>query len=333
MVTGRQRQRTRIASDNQREDASVISRSEISRAHGRIKEFVRRTPVLECPAGQATPAGVTLKLEHLQVTRTFKPRGVFNRILSNPTPEAGVVTASGGNAGLAVAYAARRLGIRAEIFVPATTPRVKLDRIRALGAEAVVGGSAYADAYEASLVRVAETHALFVHAYDQHEVVAGQGTIGLELEDQAPGLDTVLVAVGGGGLFAGIASWFDPSVRVLPVEPSGCPTLSQALKNGGPVDVAVSGIAQDSLGARRIGEVAYKQAADRGEAPILVSDDEIATALRLLWDEFGLVVEPGGATAMAALTSGAYRPRPAERVCVITCGANTDPATVHQAAS
>lgn len=283
----------------------------------RIAPFVRRTPTIELDPG------LFLKLEYLQVTGSFKPRGMFNRLLCTPVPPAGVVAASGGNAGLAVAYAARALGHRAEIFVPTSTPAVKAERIEEYGAVVHRVGDGYAEALSASLAAASCTGAAVVHAYDQPEVVAGAGTVAMEL----PGVDTVLVAVGGGGLIGGVAAWFAGSVRVVGVEPEGCPTLAAALVAGEPVDVETGGIASDSLGAARIGELTWREVqAGHIATSLLVSGEAVLDARRALWAAARVAAEPGGATAYAALTSGAYVPEAGERVAVILCGANASPA-------
>ena len=304
----------------------MVDRSDVEAASRRLSARIRRTPVVTVePATFGTAAEVVLKLELLQHTGSFKVRGAFNRILSgSPGPE-GVIAASGGNHGLGVAYAARTLGIPAEIFVPETSAPVKVARLHALGASVTRTGQVYADALAASEKRAAESGALVVHAYDQPEVVAGQGTVGLEIFAQAD-VDTVLVAVGGGGLIGGITVAAPPSVRVVAVEPETIPTLHAALDAGRPVDVEVSGIAVDSLGASRVGGLAYDIVSGRGVESVLVSDDSIVAARRLLWDQLRIAAEVGGAVALAALTSRAYIPRRDERVAVLLCGGNTDPA-------
>jgi threonine dehydratase len=301
----------------------VIARQAIDEAAARVGGCVRCTPTIELEAG-AFPgtAGITLKLELMQHTGSFKPRGAFNRILASAVPGAGVIAASGGNHGAAVAYAARELGHRAEIYVPETTPAFKLKRLAQYGAQVVATGATYASALIASQERAAETGALVVHAYDQPEVLAGQGTLARELERQAPDLETVFVAVGGGGLIGGIAAWYAGRVRVIGVEPQSCPTLAGALEAGRPVDVDVGGVAADSLGARRIGDLAFAVAQRFVERVILVSDDDIVAAQRLLWDRLRILAEPGGATALAGLVCGSC----AGRVGVVVCGGNTDPA-------
>lgn len=310
----------------------MITRADIEAAHARMRAYVRETPVIDVEPdafGTATGAArLTLKLEQLQHTASFKPRGAFNRVLSHAVPPAGLIAASGGNHGVAVAYVAQRLGHRAEIFVPEISAPAKIARIRDYGAHVTVGGATYAEALEASQRRAAETGALVVHAYDQPETVAGQGTVALEWEAQRPNLDTVLVAVGGGGLIGGIAAWYGRRVKVVGVEPEGCAALTQAIASGKPVDVPVSGIAADSLGARRVGTVMFELAQAHHVTSVLVSDDAIRESQRALWRALRIVAEPGGAAALAALTSGAYRPARGERVGVLVCGANTDPASV-----
>jgi threonine dehydratase len=306
----------------------VITRGDVEEAAGRVGGRVRRTPVVEVePEAFGTSAPLLLKLELLQHTGSFKPRGIFNRILcEQATARAdGVIAASGGNAGLAVAYAAARLGLRAEIFVPESSSPVKVARLRELGAAVSVTGAWYADAYAASQRRAEATGALVVHAYDQPEVAAGQGTVARELEAQAPRFDTVLVAVGGGGLLAGIATWVAGRARVVAIEPERCPTLAAAIERGEPVDVEVGGVAADSLGARRLSAGALAAARRAGAASVLVPDEAILEARRRLWAQLRVVAEPGGACALAALTCGAYRPAPGERVAVVVCGGNTDP--------
>jgi threonine dehydratase len=307
----------------------MITPDQIELAAERIASYVRTTPTIALePRAFGSAALITLKLELLQHTGSFKPRGAFNRMLSTPLPEAGVIAASGGNHGAAVAYAARQLSCVAEIFVPEPTPDIKVDRLRRYGARVMLVGASYAEAYAASRERAAQTGALEVHAYDQPEVVAGQGTLGREFQSQAPDLDTVLVAVGGGGLIGGVAAWYAGRATVIGVEPERCPTLHAAREAGEPVDVEVSGLAADSLGARRIGSLAFQAAQRYVDSVVLVSDDEIRQTQRALWDNLRLIAEPGGAAALAGLRSGKYQPRAGERVGVIVCGANTDPARV-----
>lgn len=311
-----------------------IERGDVELAAARIGGRVRRTPVAQVEAG---PFGVTepvwFKLEQLQNTGSFKARGALNRVLGarerGDLPAVGVVAASGGNAGLAVAHAAAVVGVPAEVFVPTTAPAVKVARLRRLGASVVQVGAQYAEAYEAATHRADEAGALFCHAYDQPEICAGQGTLALELDDQVPDVDTVLVAVGGGGLMAGVAAALEGRAHVVGVEPETIPTLHAALAAGAPVDVDVSGVAADSLGARRLGDIAFAVARRCQVGSVLVSDAAVVDARRRLWLECGLVVEHGAATALAALTQGAYRPEPGERVAVVLCGANTDPGDLH----
>lgn len=280
--------------------------------------------------GLDVDAELVLKLEQLQVTGSFKPRGAFNLLLSRDDDGRGVVAASGGNFGLAVAHAATTLGVQAAIFVPATSPAEKIDRLRNLGADVHVIDGFYDAALAASREHATATDAFQAHAYDQFEVVAGQGTCGAEFEDQTGQLDTVLVAVGGGGLIGGVASWFEPTgTRVIGIETEGCPTLHAAHRAGEPVQVEVGGLCASSLGARQIGDICWAVSEQGAIADsFLVSDDDVRIAQQRLWDRCRLVAEPGGAAALAALTSGTYVPAPGERVGVIVCGANTDPAAV-----
>ncbi|WP_177239258.1 threonine/serine dehydratase [Variovorax sp. PDC80] len=311
-------------------------RSEIDSAWQRLNErsghFLRQTPLWKLPAaalGVAAPgAEVWLKLEHLQVSGSFKARGMMNRLLANGIPESGVIVASGGNAGIATAAAARALGVRCEVYLPGVSPEAKRARLRALGAEVVVVGQLYPDALAACLARQAETGALLTHAYDQPEVVAGAGTLGREIEAQGGLPDAVLVSVGGGGLIGGLAGWFERRARVIALEPEGAPTLFRAREAGAPVDVEVGGIAADSLGARRIGAIAWDIAQRHVADALLLSDEAIRAAQQWLWKEMKLAVEPAAALPLAALQTGAYVPRAGEKVCLIVCGANVDPASV-----
>ncbi len=266
---------------------------------------------------------LTLKLEYLQHTGSFKPRGAFANLLAREVPEAGVVAASGGNHGAAVAYAARKLGKPATIFVPGVSSPAKMAQIRSYGATLVVAGERYAEALEASERLAAETGALAVHAYDQIETLLGQGTVGMEFEAQAPGLDTLLVAVGGGGLIGGIAAWYGGKVRVVGVEPEAAPTLAYALRAGRPVDAPAGGIAADSLAPKRVGELMFPIARKYVERVALVTDQAIQEAQAALWDKLRVAGEPGGAAALAALLSRQYRPEAGARVGVLVCGANT----------
>ena len=292
--------------------------------------FIRRTPVWKMPGRSlgVACAEVWLKLEHLQTGGSFKARGMLNRLLSNPIPASGVIVASGGNAGIASAAAARELGVRCEVFLPEVASAAKRATLAALGAEVVVTGAAYFDALHACLARQQATGALLTHAYDQSEVVAGAGTLALEIEQQAGVPDAVLVSVGGGGLIAGIANWFERRSRVVALEPVLAPTLFKAREAGRPVDVSVSGIAADSLGAKRIGELAWAATQAHVLDSLLLSDEAIRAAQLWLWKELKLAVEPAAALPLAALHSGAYVPRVDEKVCLIICGANLDPATL-----
>jgi threonine dehydratase len=312
----------------------MTTSADVHAAAARIAGHIRVTPVFEADPGTFPPAArVWLKLEQLQHTGTFKARGAFNRILSaaeqDMIPPVGVVAASGGNAGIAVAYAASTQNVPARVYVPEVVPEVKAALLREYGAEVVRSGSRYAEGYEAAVKHAADVGALFCHAYDQPEVCAGQGTLGLELLEQTGGeLDTVLVAVGGGGLMAGIAAAIEGTAKVVAVEPHTAPTLNAALAAGGPVDVGVSGIAADSLGATRIGDIAYAVAERTGVRSVLVDDADIIAARKLLWDRYRMAVEPGGAAAFAALLTGAYKPSDGERIAVVLCGANTDLTTL-----
>jgi threonine dehydratase len=302
----------------------MASRQDITAAAERLRLHIRRTPLVAAGAGDDT----LFKLELLQHTGSFKPRGAFNFVLSHRPPAAGIAAASGGNHGLAVAYVANRLGLRAEIFVPEVSSSLKRERIAALGATVVVGGAIYDDAQAACEQRAAETGALVVHPFDAEEVIAGQGTVGMELWEDDPDLDTVVVATGGGGLIAGVASWYSGGIRVVSVEPERSCCLAAAVKAGGPVDVEVAGAAADSLGARRIGSLAYEVVREHVTVAVTVTEVDIERAQRDLWDRLRVVAEPGGATAYAALLAGAYRPERGERVAVVVCGANVDLASL-----
>jgi threonine dehydratase len=307
------------------EGPAMITRQDIARAAARIEPHVRETPVLAGGAGAfGLDHPVVLKLEYLQHAGSFKPRGAFNNLLSRAVPAAGVAAASGGNHGIAVAHAARALGHRARIFVPSISSPAKIAAIKARGGECVVGGADYMDALAACDAYVAESGALSVHAYDSEETIAGQGSLGKEWERQSPGLDTVLVAVGGGGLIAGIALWYQRRVKVVGVEPEGARSLQAALEAGGPLDMPIDSVAADSLGARRVGRLAFEAARQAVEEVVVVPDRAILEAQRLLWRDIRAAIEPGGATALAALVAGAYRPSPGERVGVLLCGANVE---------
>ncbi len=294
-----------------------------------IRPYIRRTPVLEVSGRDVGVAGATLafKLELCQHAGSFKTRGAFANLLSRPVPAAGVVAASGGNHGVAVAFAARQLSVPARIFVPAVASQEKIDKIRGHGAELVITGERYADALVESERWAAQTGALRIHAYDQLETLLGQGTLALEFEQQTATLDTLLVAVGGGGLIGGIAAWFSEStgtpVRIIGVEPERAPTLTRALAAGEPVDSPAGGIAADSLAPRQVGRLMFPLAQRRINDVLLVSDQSIEQAQALLWTALRIVTEPGGAAAFAALASRAYVPRAGERVGIVLCGGNT----------
>jgi threonine dehydratase len=302
-----------------------IDRAAIAATERLIRPFIRHTPMIRIDAGDLGIAGerLALKLEFLQHTGSFKPRGAFANLLTRNAPDAGVVAASGGNHGAAVAYAAMRLGLKATIFVPTVASPTKIERIRGYGAELIVGGERYADALAASEEFAARSGALVVHAYDQPETLLGQGSVGLEIEADMPQIDTLFVAAGGGGLIGGIAAWYEGRIRILAVEPELAPTLHDALAAGRPIDAPAGGIAADSLAPRQVGTLMFPIAQRFVERVVLVSDAEIRDAQQRLWSALRVVAEPGGAAALAALTSGRYRPAPGERIAVVLCGANT----------
>ena len=295
---------------------STVNRARIAEIEKLIRPHVRRTPIIEAE-------GLTLKLEQLQHSGSFKARGAFANLLTREVPRAGVVAASGGNHGAAVAYAAQKLGKPARIYVPTVSSPTKIERIRSYGANLVVGGDRYADALAASEKWAAESGAMQVHAFDQEAALLGQGTVGLELEAQAPDLDTLLVAVGGGGLIGGIAAWYEKRIRLIGVEPRLAPTLTRAMEAGRPVDAEAGGVAADSLAPKRVGELMFPLAQKYVERVLLVEDDDIRAAQRALWDSLRIVAEPGGAAAYAPLLSGQYKPQSGERVGVLVCGGNT----------
>ena len=306
----------------------MISRSDVEAAWALIRPHVRRTPVIELAAGSlGVTAPLALKLESLQVSGSFKGRGAFHKLLASKVPAAGIIAASGGNHGAAAAYAARALGHKAEIFVPTIAAPAKVARLRSYGAVVNQIGAVYAEARAASEARAAETGALLVPAYEDEVVFAGAGSVALEFAGQAE-FDTLLIAVGGGGLIAGCAAAFGTTKKIVAVETEGTPTLHEALKAGRPVDVAISGIAADALGASRIGTPNFEVARALVRDSVLVSDEAVRDAQRALWDELRIVAEPAGATGLAALRAGAYRPAPGERVATLICGANTDPGSV-----
>ena len=304
---------------------SLVNRHTIVETERRIRPYIRHTPVIEV-GGADFGLGcgkIHLKLELTQHSGSFKARGAFANLLMRDVPGAGVVAASGGNHGAAVAYAAHKLKVRAKIFVPEVSSPAKIARIRSYGADLVVGGERYADALIASEAWRMQSGAMAVHAFDQTETLLGQGTIGMELSDQVPDLDTLLVAVGGGGLIGGIAAWFSGKVRIVAVEPEAAPTLHCAFAAGRPVDAKAGGIAADSLAPRRVGELVFPIAQQFVDRVVLVTDDAIAQAQRALWEVVRIVAEPGGAAAFSALLSGRYQPQSAERLGVLVSGGNT----------
>jgi threonine dehydratase len=306
----------------------LVTRDDVLAAASRIEGQVRRTPLL-APAGRD---GVWLKCEHLQHCGVFKTRGAFNRQLAalerGELGDAGIVVASGGNAGLAQAYVARELGVRATVFVPEAAPEVKVARIRRYGADVRPAGSEYAEAYAAAVRFGEQEGAVLAHAYDQPDIVAGAGTLAEELLTDEPSIDTIVVAVGGGGLYAGVAAAARGRARVVAVEPERCPTLHSAIAAGRPIDVEVSGVAADSLGARRVGDLAFAAQAAEPPVSVLVPEDAITAARDHLWSDYRIASEHGAAAAYAALVSGAYVPADGERVALVVCGANTDPASL-----
>jgi threonine dehydratase len=324
-------------------ETASVNRETIAATYELIRPHVRRTPVIEVDAADFALEGrpLVFKLELLQHTGSFKPRGALASLLSRPVPAAGVVAASGGNHGLAVAFAAHKLGVPARIFVPSVSAATKRDRIREFGADLVIAGERYADALAASREFAAASGAMEIHAFDQAETLLGQGTVGLEIEaqcaevvtrpghashrrEETAGLDTLLVAVGGGGLIGGMAAWFEGRTRLVAVEPRTAPTLYRAREAGRPVDAEAGGIAAESLAPRQVGQLMFPLAQKYVERAVLVEDDAIREAQQALWRVMRVASEPGGAAAFAALLSGAYRPAPQERVGVVLCGSNTD---------
>ncbi|MBS1840212.1 MAG: threonine/serine dehydratase [Acidobacteria bacterium] len=308
------------------ENQLEITRDEIRETYRRIAPYIRRTPVVSVASSDfgLSEFPLSLKLELLQHTGSFKARGAVSNLLRREIPKAGIVAASGGNHGVAVAFAAHRFGKPARIYVPTVAAKTKIARIRSYGAELVVGGDLFADAYAESQKWAEQSGAMMIHPFDQRETMLGQGTVGLELEEQVPELDTLLVAVGGGGLIGGIASWDRGKTRIVGVEPERAPTLTRALEAGRPVDAEAGGIAAGSLAPRRVGELMFPLAQKYVERVVLVSDDEIRAAQQLLWTEIRVATEPGGAAALAALASKRYQPKKDERVAVLVCGGNTD---------
>jgi threonine dehydratase len=303
----------------------MISGGEIRATYAAIAPHIRRTPIIEVDGSDfGIPAArLVLKLESLQHAGSFKARGAFTTLLTRKIPQAGVVAASGGNHGAAVAFAAMKLKVPAKIFVPSIASPTKIQQITDYGADLVITGERYADALAASEAWVAHSGALPIHAFDQRETMLGQGTVGLELEEQAAQVTTLIVAVGGGGLIAGLAAWYDGRIKIVAVEPTQAPTLTRALEAGRPVDAEAGGIAAESLAPRRVGELVFPVIRRHIDKTILVSDDAILDAQRRLWTVLRFVAEPGGAAALAALTSRQYVPQPHERVGVLICGGNT----------
>jgi threonine dehydratase len=303
----------------------VIAPEQIRSTHALIAPHVRRTPVIELEAADfgVQAAALIFKLESLQHAGSFKARGAFANLMTRKVPAVGVAAASGGNHGAAVAFAAMKLKVPARIFVPSVASPTKIKHITDYGAQLVVAGERYADALSASESWVAQSGALAVHAFDQLETILGQASVALELEQQTRELDTLLVAVGGGGLIAGIAAWYQGRIKVVGIEPERAPTLTRAFEAGRPVDAEAGGIAADSLAPRRVGELVFPIAQQFVSGTVLVSDDAIRDAQRLLWQRLRIVAEPGGAAALAALASGRYEPRADERVAVLICGGNT----------
>lgn len=303
-----------------------LSRARIQTTERVIRPYIRRTPVLEIDGADfgLDSIRIVLKLELFQHAGSFKARGAFTNLLTRDVPAAGVVAASGGNHGAAVAFAAMKLGKPATIFVPSVASKAKLDRIRSYGAELVIAGDRYADSLEASQAWTAQSGAMPVHAYEGDETLLGQGTLGLELEEQEPELDSLLVAVGGGGLIGGVAAWYRERLKLIAVEPTAAPTLNLALSAGHPVDSPAGGIAADSLAPRQVGQQMFPIAQQFVNSSILVTDDEIVEAQQRLWGAVRIAAEPGGAAAFAGLLSGRYKPQRGERVGVVVCGGNTD---------
>jgi threonine dehydratase len=307
------------------DESRTVTRTEIVRFEKIIRPYVRRTPVIEMAGADIGVASdkLCLKLELFQHSGSFKARGAFANLLTRKIPASGVVAASGGNHGAAVAYAAMKLNVSAKIFVPTVSSPAKLQRIRGYGADLAVGGDRYADALAASEAWAQQSSALPVHAFDQDETMLGQGTVGMEIDEQAPDIDTLLVSVGGGGLIAGVAAWYAGRIKVVGVEPFASPTLTKALQAGRPVDAEAGGLAADSLAPRRVGDRVFPIARKYVDGTVLVADDAILKAQHILWQSLRIVAEPGGVAAFSALLSDAYKPKPGERVAVIISGGNT----------
>jgi threonine dehydratase len=304
---------------------TFLDRESVAGTYATIRPYIRRTPVMEVDGSDFGLDGVRLvfKLELLQHSGSFKARGAFANLLMREIPAAGVVAASGGNHGTAVAFAAMKLKKPARIFVPEVASPTKLARIREYGADLVVTGERYSDALAASELWAAQSGALAVHAYDQMETLLGQATVGLEFEEQYPQLDTLIVAVGGGGLIGGIAAWYSSRIKIVGVEPEAAPTLTRAREAGHPVDAPAGGIAADSLAPKQVGQLMFPIAQAHVHRVLLVSDEAIQDAQKALWKVLRVVAEPGGAAAFAVLLSRGYRAHAGERVGVLICGGNT----------
>ncbi len=303
-----------------------LSRARIQATERVIRPYIRRTPILEVGGSEfgLDSIKIVFKLELFQHAGSFKARGAFTNMLTRDVPAAGVVAASGGNHGAAVAFAAMKLGKPATIFVPSVASQSKLDRIRGYGANLIIAGDRYAESLEASEAWTIQSGALPIHAYEGDETLLGQGTLGMELEEQDAKLDSLLVAVGGGGLIGGVAAWYQNNLKVIAVEPTEAPTLQRALSAGRPVDSPAGGIAADSLAPRQVGQQMFPIAQRYVQSSLLVTDDEILDAQKRLWEAARIIAEPGGAAAFAGLLSGRYKPEPGERVGVIVCGGNTE---------
>jgi len=305
---------------------SEVSRESIQATERAIRPYIRRTPLLEINGAEfgLDSIKIVFKLELFQHSGSFKARGAFTNLLTREIPPAGVVAASGGNHGVAIAFAAMKLGRPATIFVPSVCSIAKQDRIRNYGAKLIIAGDRYADALEASQAWMAQSGALPIHAYEGTETLLGQGTLGMELEEQDPKLDSLLIAVGGGGLIGGIAAWYGKRVKIVSVEPFAAPTLQRALSAGHPVDSPAGGVAADSLAPRQVGQQMFPIAQQYVQEAVLVEDEEILEAQKRLWDSLRIVAEPGAAASLAALLSGRYKPETGERVGVLVCGGNTE---------
>lgn len=313
-----------LAKSRMIDNMTDLSRDRIEATERVIRPYIRRTPILEVNGADFGLDSITIvfKLELFQHSGSFKARGAFTNILTREVPPVGVVAASGGNHGAAVAFAAMKLQKPATIFVPSVAAPTKLDRIRSYGAELVISGDRYAESLEASEAWTAKSGALPIHAYEGTETLLGQGTLGLELEQQDPKLDSLLVAVGGGGLIGGVAAWYQDLVKMIAVEPTAAPTLERALSAGHPVDAPAGGIAADSLAPRQVGQQMFPIAQKYVREVLLVTDEEIVEAQQKLWQSVRVLAEPGGAAAFAGLLSGRYKPAPGSRVGVIVCGGN-----------